>query len=185
MKKITFVTGNQKKLEQMRTLLPQVVGKAIDLPEIQSLDMRDIVVHKMREALALCEPPLLVEDTAFYLDCLQSRDGTPGLPGPLVKWFLHSIGNQGLFELARNAGNVRAIAHTIVAYAPNQNEIHLFEGSLAGSVVAPQTTGFGWDCILKPDGYDVVLDALSFEQRVAINHRAQAVKKLKDFLENE
>lgn len=68
-----------------------------------------------------------------------------GLPGPLIKWFLKTIGNQGLFKIAEAFKNYQAEAKTIVGYASTQGEIKYFEGVVKGTIVSPRGEGFGWD----------------------------------------
>ena len=51
MKDITFVTGNQKKADYLAKYLGfPVKHQKLDLDEIQSLDLKQIVEHKVRQA---------------------------------------------------------------------------------------------------------------------------------------
>src|SRR3989344_9469910 len=120
--KIFFITGNKKKFDEIKALLPFIEQLNIDLPEIQDIDPHNIIKNKLLEALNHKKGEFIVEDTSLYLDCLN------GLPGPLIKWFLATIGNQGLVELAEKLGNDRAEAKTIIGYAKNHEEIYFFEG---------------------------------------------------------
>ena len=62
----------------------------IDLTEIQSVDPKEIIEHKLNEAKKHMKGNLVVEDTSLYFEALN------GLPGPLIKWFLKTVGNEGL-----------------------------------------------------------------------------------------
>mgnify|MGYP000698803442 CR=1 FL=1 len=180
---ITLITGNKDKIAEVQIIMPYIQAKKFDLPEIQSLDMREIVAHKIQQALALCSAPIIVEDTAFYLDCLKNQDGSPGLPGPFIKWFLHTIGNRELFEIARLKKCTRGVAKTVVGYAPDAHSIHFFEGKVHGDVVLPEGEfGFGWSAVFKVDGCDVALNHMLIEDRVKVNQRGIAIQQLKDFL---
>ena len=103
---LTFVTGNAAKAEQLRWHLPiPLHHQAVDLPEIQSLSLEEVVGHKAREAYKVIGSPVLVEDTALSFEALK------GLPGPLIKWFLQELGNDGLCRLLRRlraTGGTRA-----------------------------------------------------------------------------
>ena len=112
-----------------------------------------------------------------YLDCIN------GLPGPLIKWFLKSMGRQGIYELCKKMGNNKAIAKTVVGYS-NGSEIKFFEGELHGEIVTPQGDNFGWDPIFKPIGHDKTLALMNVEERNAIKMRGQALRKLKEYLNN-
>lgn len=180
---ITFITGNQAKLAEVQSLLPQVQGKELDLPEIQDVDIKAIIEHKVRSALEQCSGPLIVDDTALYLECMASPDGSAGLPGPLIKWFLKTIGNAQLARCAQTMGSTRARACTMIGYADEASQIHFFEGSVTGTVVDPQgTVGFGWDHIFLPDGYTQTFAVMGFERKNQISPRAQAIQQLREFL---
>lgn len=71
MKPITFITGNPKKAEYLAKYLGfPVEHEKIDLDEIQSLDLREIVEHKVRQAYAQVRQPVLVEDVSLEFSCL-------------------------------------------------------------------------------------------------------------------
>ncbi|MCX6744320.1 MAG: RdgB/HAM1 family non-canonical purine NTP pyrophosphatase [Candidatus Parcubacteria bacterium] len=174
---IYFITGNKNKLAEVQTVLPEVEQLDIDLPEIQELDAQKIIQAKLIEALNHQQGEFIVEDTSLHLDCLN------GLPGPLIKWFLQTIGNQGLAQLAEKLGNDKAEAVTMIGYAKSQNEMQFFEGRIKGRIVNPRgETKFGWDPIFIPEGYDQTFAELGVEKKNMISMRRIALNKLKEFL---
>lgn len=71
MQPITFITGNQKKAEYLAKYLHFPVGyQKINLDEIQSLDLREIVEHKVRQAYEIIKTPVLVEDVSLEFTAL-------------------------------------------------------------------------------------------------------------------
>src|ERR1051326_9091321 len=94
-----FITGNKNKFAEINALLPKVQQLDIDLVEIQDIDPQVIIEGKLREALKHHSGEFIVDDTSLYLNCLK------GLPGPLIKWFLQTIGTDGLYELAEKLGD--------------------------------------------------------------------------------
>jgi len=183
MAQLTFITGNSGKLAEMQAFLPFVKGKKIDLPEIQSVDTKEIVRAKLSSAVQLCDGPIIVDDTAFYMECFAGKNGFQELPGPLAKWFLKTIGNTGLAEIAYKLEKTKARAQTIIGYAPNKKDFYFFEGVTFGNVVAPQgTSGFGWDHIFVPRGFAQTFAKMGIEQKNKISPRAQSAQKLKQFL---
>ena len=48
----------------------EVLHEKIDLDEIQSLDLREIVEHKVRQAYEKIKKPVLVEDTSLRFEAL-------------------------------------------------------------------------------------------------------------------
>lgn len=172
-----FITGNKHKFAEVQAILPQVEQLDIDLPEIQEIDAKEIIKAKLLEALKHQFGELIVEDTSLYFEALN------GLPGPLIKWFRKTLGNQGLAELVAKYGNNRAQAKTLIGYARSTEEIYFFEGVLAGRIVPPSgNSDFGWDPIFLPDGYDKTFAELSAEEKNQISMRRLAVNQLKEFL---
>jgi len=173
-----FITGNKNKFSEVKAIIPNVEQLDIDLPEIQDIDAKKIIRAKLLEALNYKQAEFIVEDTSLYFECLN------GLPGPLIKWFMKTIGNDGLFNIAEKLGNNKAEAKTIIGYAKNPKEIYYFEGSVEGKIVSPRgKSGFGWDPIFQPEGFSKSFAELTPEEKNKISMRRIALNKLKEFLE--
>ena len=178
--KLYFITGNKNKLEEVKSVLPEVEQLDIDLPEIQEIDPKKIIEAKLKEALNHAKGEFIVEDTSLYLDCLN------GLPGPLIKWFLKTVGNIGLYNLADRFSNNKAKAVTMIGYARSHEEIYFFEGIVEGKIVSPRgPDSFGWDPVFIPDGYKKTFAEMGKEEKNKISMRKMAATKLKEFLENK
>lgn len=175
---IYFITGSKNKFSEVQSILGEVEQFDIDLLEIQEIDARELIKYKLREALNHKQENFIVEDTSLYLDCLN------GLPGPLIKWFLKTIGNKGLYEITQKLGNNRAQAKTIIGYSNSNGEVNFFEGILNGEIVSPRgENGFGWDAIFKPDGHEKTFAQITSDEKNEISTRRSAVNKLKEFLD--
>jgi len=173
-----FITGNKNKLKEVKTVLPNIKQLDIDLPEIQEIDAKIIIKEKLLEASNHVKGEFIVEDTSLYLDCLN------GLPGPLIKWFMKTIGNEGLFNLVEKFGNNKAEAKTIIGYAKNHGEIYFFEGVIKGTIIAPEAkSDFGWDPVFKPDNFNKSFAEMTKNEKNSISMRRLALNKLKEFLE--
>ncbi len=173
-----FITGNKNKFEEVKKILPNVSQLDIDLPEIQDIDAQAIIKAKLEEAFNHAEGEFIVEDTSLYLDCLN------GLPGPLIKWFLQAMGNEGLVDMVEKLRNDNAVARTIVGYAKGRDKIEFFEGVVEGKIVSPKaTTGFGWDPIFLPDSHEKTFAEMTMEEKNEVSMRRIALDKLKVFLE--
>ncbi len=180
--KIFFITGNQNKYQEVKVILSNVEVEMldIDLPEIQSLDSHQIIQHKVTEAFTHHAGPFMVEDTGLYLS------GLNGLPGPLVKWFLDTVGPMGIYKLAETFGDFRAEAKATIGFAMSPNEIEFFEGVIPGTIVPPRgNQGFGWDEIFCPNGFPKSFGEMTKKEKNAISHRKLSVTKLSDFLRRE
>ncbi|MFH1366739.1 MAG: RdgB/HAM1 family non-canonical purine NTP pyrophosphatase [Patescibacteria group bacterium] len=177
---IYFITGNKNKLKEVKLILPGVEQLDIDLPEIQEIEGKKIIENKLSEAFNHANGEFIVEDTSLYLNCLK------GLPGPYIKWFLRTIGRDGLAEIAEKYGDDRAEAKTIIGYAKNRKEIYFFEGAVKGRIVRPRgESDFGWDPIFLPDGHDITFAEMSREEKTEISMRRKALNKLDEFLRKQ
>jgi len=175
---IYFITGNENKFQEVKTLLPGIKQLKLDLEEIQEVDPHKIIQAKIQQAFKHKKAPFIIEDTSLYLDCLN------GLPGPLIKWFLEKLGTQGIYNLAQKLGNNKAQAKTIIGYAKSKKEILFFEGIIEGEIVPPSgPTNFGWNPLFKPKGYNKTFQEMTLEEKNKISMRKLAVEKLKHYLE--
>jgi inosine triphosphate pyrophosphatase len=175
-----FITGNKNKFLEIKSYIPSLQQFDKDLPEIQSLSPFEIIQAKIIAAFDYQQTNFIVEDTSLYCDCLN------GLPGPLIKWFLKSIGNDGIYDLAVKLDNIKAEAKTIIGFAYNPDDIIFFEGSIKGAICPPRgKNGFGWDPIFVPSESLKTLAEMSNDEKIAISMRSIAIKKLISFIENK
>lgn len=184
---ITFVSGNPGKISEVTSILHGVTVNTtdIDLPEIQSLDPKEVIIAKLHEAFAKgAKGPLMVEDTSLMLDGLRAKKGEGGLPGPLIKWFGKTkFGWNLLPKIAGAIGDNRATAVSYIGYATSPNDIQFFKGEVAGGIVpARGTSGFGWDPIFQPDGYDKTFGQMTSEEKNELSMRRMALEKLRESL---
>lgn len=172
-----FLTGSRDKVAEMRAILGDVEQLDIDLPEVQEIDAHKIIEAKLVEAQKHHQGALIVEDTSLYLDALG------GLPGPLIKWFMKTVGNEGLFKMVQAFDNYGAEAKTIMGYADGTGGLEFFEGTVYGTIVEPRgAKGFGWDPIFEPRGTGKTFAELSAEEKNTYSMRRLAAEKLKEFL---
>ncbi|XP_050219982.1 inosine triphosphate pyrophosphatase [Mercurialis annua] len=174
---VTFVTGNAKKLEEVRAIIGKSIplrSMKIDLPELQG-EPEEISKEKARLAAAKVKGPVLVEDTCLCYNALK------GLPGPYIKWFLDKTGVEGLHKLLDGFEDKSAYALCVFSFAlgPDSEPI-VFEGKTMGKIVAPKgPRDFGWDPVFQPDGYDLTFAEISKEEKNKISHRYRALSLVK------
>lgn len=175
---IYFITGNKEKFSEAKNIIPELKQLDIDLPEIQETDAKEIIKEKLKEATNHKQAEFIVEDTSLCLNALN------GLLGPLIKWFLKKLGNEGIYEIVSKTGDNIAEAKTIIGYS-NQKKIYFFEGRVKGKIVKPKNdNGFGWDPIFIPEGKNKRFSEMSKEDKNNISMRSKAFKKLKKFLKH-
>jgi len=145
MQTITFITGNQKKAEYLQKYLwLRIEHIKLDLDEIQSLDLREIVEHKVRQAYEKIGKGVLVEDVALIFEDFGM------LPWPFIKFFEKEIWLEKLCKMIQGE-NRNAIAKCTFGYFDGAN-IEFFEWEIRGTIaISPRWSGgFGWDQIFIP-----------------------------------
>ena len=172
---LLFVTGNSGKVREVEAILGHPVRRvALDLPEIQSLDVAEVAAAKAEAAWRAVGRPVFVEDTGLYLD------GLAGLPGALVRWFLATIGPGGICDLLRVGADRAATARTVIALRDDRG-VQLFAGATRGAVplVPTGTGGFGWDAVFRPDGAERTFAEMDPLEREHHSMRREAIDRLR------
>ena len=178
METLTFITGNPGKVSLLKQYLDfPVVHRSIDLIEVQSLDLATIVEHKVKEAYRQVGEPVLVEDTSLRFHALGR------LPGPLIKWFLAELGTNGLCRLLDNYADRSAVAEVLYGLYDGQS-FQTFSGTVEGAIaLAPRgSSGFGWDVIFIPTGFEKTWAEMKEEEIRADSMRRVALCKLEAYL---
>jgi non-canonical purine NTP pyrophosphatase (RdgB/HAM1 family) len=177
--KITFVTGNSEKLREVREILNdmEIVGENIDLNEIQELDGKKVAISKAELAYGIIKKPLIVEDTSLYIKSWK------GLPGTFNKWFMKTVGNEGILKMLSGFGDKSATAETVIVYKDDAS-LKIFDGITEGSIseTIRGENGFGWDKIFVPKGSDKTQAELTASEKNGISSRRKALEKLKKYL---
>jgi len=159
-----FITGNQSKADYIASVTHIDVGhQKIDLDEIQSVDPREIVEHKVRQAFGIVNAPVFVEDASLGFTALD------GLPGPFVKFFAGSKnGYENMCRMLDSFTDRGAMAVVTYGYYDG-NQLMITSGELKGYIVdSPKGEGgFGWDTIFSAEGDDgLTLAQLPDDERV-------------------
>jgi len=178
--RLLFATTNANKLREARGILGvEIEGVSLDLPEPQALDVAEVAAAKAlaaREALGRPDAPVLVEDSGIVFGAWN------GLPGALTKWFLGSVGNEGMLRMLAGEPDRSARAVCAVAVAlPDGDAPRVFVGEVAGSVAeAPRGAGgFGWDPIFVPEGGAETYAELGSRKHLD-SHRARALRAARE-----
>ena len=187
MRTIYVITGSQNKAAEYARIFSDVPDirfeqKSIDLDELQELDTRKIIEHKLKEAARHVKGEFIIDDVSFGLGCLN------GFPGPLIKWVQQAIGDEGIYELVKKYPDHSAAAKCTIGYcnsAIEPNVFEMFETEAAGKIVElKEGKGhkFGFDRIFMPEGHDRRFSEMEIEEKNRISHRGKAAEKLKKFL---
>ena len=175
---ITVVTTSADKLTEIN----QILGtnhkvSTVDIPEIQSLNLDEVITDKARKAYQIVKKPVLVEDISFEIKDLKN------LPGTFIKFFLQTLGTEGTVALVRNNDTTTKVTAAVAIY--NGKNLKIFKGEIWGTL-SPRDRGhygFGFDKIFIPKGYNQTLGEMPPSLKNQISHRAKALKKVKAFLQ--
>ena len=176
MQSITFITGNQKKADYLaKYLWFPIEHMKLDLDEIQSLDLREIVEHKVRQAYEKCGKPVLVEDTSLEFTALGR------LPWTFIKFFLSELGLQKVCDLL--SAERTSIARTTYWYYDG-SRLEFLEWHLDGNIsTSPRgKTGFAWDQIFIPHWSDRTSAELDDTEYERFYLEVKPLKKVREFL---
>lgn len=144
-----FATSNPHKHQELQAILGVPVTRIdIDLPEIQALDVIEVVRAKAIQAYEQTGKVVLVEDTGLGFAAWH------GLPGALMRWFLQSVGNEGLCRMMAGETNRAAVAKTAIGMFDGR-EVVVCHGEVPGTISQQPAgdNGFGWDAIFQPNGH--------------------------------
>ena len=177
---ITFITGNQNKADYLARYLGFPVEHIkVDLDEIQSLDLKEIVEHKVKQAYEKIQSPVIVEDVSLEFEALG------GLPGPFIRFFVERVDFETVCSMIH--GKTRQVTARCVFGYYDGTTLELFEGRLGGQIAETPAgeNGFGWDKIFIPEGYTVTRAQLSEEDDQKTYVQFKPFAALKKFLETK
>ena len=153
--------------------------QSLDIDEIQSADAAIVAEHKARQAFAVLQKSVLVEDS--YLACPALGD----MPGPFVKFFV-GPGNkvEVLARMLDGFSDRRAYLGAVYCYFDG-TVLRTFDVRLHGQISQELRgkNGYGWDQIFQPDGYDNRTCAeLSDDEFLQVYNQTEGFRALKAFL---
>lgn len=176
---VTFITGNQNKADYLAKYLGvPVKHQKVNLDELQSLDLCEIVEHKVKQAYDAVGSPVLVEDVALEFSALGR------FPGTFIKFLVDEVPFETICRMLDGLDRT-AVARCVFGYYDGA-EVKLFEGSLKGAIATQPAgeNGFGWDKIFIPEGYTVTRAELGEDDDQKTYTTIKPFAELKEYLES-
>lgn len=192
--KIVFATNNSHKLEEIR----QILGESIEVLSLADINCHEDIpetaptiegnaMMKARYVYDKYGTPCFADDTGLEVESL---DGAPGV------YSARYAGGEGhdseanmrkLLHELEGKENRRAQFRTVIALIEQKDGkpvAHTFEGKIEGHISDEKrgTSGFGYDPIFVPEGYEQSFAELGNEIKNKISHRARAVARLAEYL---
>ncbi|OGD91454.1 hypothetical protein A3E14_00275 [Candidatus Curtissbacteria bacterium RIFCSPHIGHO2_12_FULL_41_13] len=173
---LVVVTTSKDKIAEIN----QILGtnhkiSTLDIPEIQSLDLDEVISHKAEDAYKIINKPVLVEDISLEIKALK------GLPGTFIKFFLQTVGTEGTVKMIGSAKTDTKVTAAVAIY--DGKDLRIFKGTIYGTL-SPKNRGpygFGFDKIFIPRGYTKTFAQMPPSLKNKISHRAKALRKVKEY----
>ncbi len=188
-KKIVFATNNAHKLREIRAIL----GCDFDVISLKELEIYEDIpetsdtlpgnaLQKAEFVFKRTGLDCFADDTGLEVDSLNGEPGVYSARYAGEEASFDDNMNKLLTELG-NETNRQARFRTVIALIMNNQE-HFFEGSVEGEILREKVggSGFGYDPIFQPKGYNQSFAEMSEELKNEISHRGLAVQKLEAFL---
>jgi non-canonical purine NTP pyrophosphatase (RdgB/HAM1 family) len=162
-----LLTGNSDKFKDFEQVLDElgveIVVKKLELLEIQSLQMEEVMLYKAKQAFEIMEKPCLVDDTCIVFNAYS------GFPGVMTKYVLKTIGKKGIQKLL-DGESKEAEMHCYMGY---------WDGRELKMVVGKSKGLMDMDKAVK--NVKMPLNDW-FVPKEKMLHRKNAIEKLKDIL---
>lgn len=189
-KRLVFATNNAHKLEEIRAIL----GNSIEI-----LSLADIHCHAdIPETADTLEGNARQKSRYVYehygLDCFADDTGLEveslgGAPGVYSARYADGQGHDSQANMNKllkemEEKNVRKAQFRTIISLIEKGEERQFEGIVKGQITREKRgeSGFGYDPIFQPDGYETTFAELGSDIKNRISHRARAVAALCDYL---
>jgi XTP/dITP diphosphohydrolase len=188
---LVFATNNKHKIEEVQHLLKdnfklrslQDINCTEELPETGDT-LESNALQKARYVHQQFGVNCFADDTGLEIEALNGRPGVYSARYAGEKKSAEKNIEKVLSEM-KNVHHRSAYFKTIISLIINDKE-YLFKGKVNGEISTDLKgkKGFGYDPIFIPNGYNKSFAEMSLEEKNKISHRAVAVKKLAEFLNN-
>ncbi len=187
--KLVFATHNKNKLKEVKALMPSHIN-LLSLTDIGCFEEIPETANTI-EGNALLKAnfvkdnygyPCFADDTGLEVASLNNE------PGVYSARYAGSENNAeaNMYKLLKNLenkSNKEARFKTAISLVMDTQE-RLFLGICEGEITSDKRgdSGFGYDPIFQPKGYDITFAEMTLAQKSEISHRGKAVRLLINFL---
>ncbi|MEW5798194.1 MAG: RdgB/HAM1 family non-canonical purine NTP pyrophosphatase [Bacteroidota bacterium] len=192
MNKLLLATNNKHKVEEISHLLADLQWDILSLREVPNAPVTDEdqptiegnALKKAREAFRSTGILSLADDTGLECYFLELNPGVVSARYAGEK-ASYADNNKKLLRALKGVPprHRNARFRTVVAIV-GKNIEKIFEGRVEGRIleVPRGTNGFGYDPLFVPRGYDRSYAEMTINEKNNLSHRAEALRKAKEFL---
>lgn len=186
---LIFASHNENKVTEIREILTGKI-KLLSLNDIgffdeieeNGLSLEENAKIKAETIYNKTGKNVFADDTGLFVEAL---DGAPGVYSARYADTGDSKDNiKKLLNELHGQKNRSAYFKTLICLFW-KDEIHFISGEIHGQITEEQKgkSGFGYDPVFLPDGYNMNFAEMDLKQKNEISHRARAVQKLINFVE--
>ena len=191
-RKLVFATNNAHKLEEVAAIL----GDQVELLSLNDIGCQTDIPETAEtlEGNALLKSSYIYKN--YHLDCFADDTGLEvetlnGAPGVYSARYAGGEGHDAQANMLKllheldGKENRKAQFRTAISLILDGKE-YLFEGVIKGEIIKEKRgdSGYGYDPVFMPEGYDRTFAELGNDIKNQISHRALAVQKLCEFLQS-
>ncbi len=193
MLELCFATNNQNKLSEIR----QMLGKTLRILSLHDINCREEDIPENQKTLEgnSLEKAWYIYDKyglrSFADDTGLEVDALNGEPGVYSARYAGPQKNNSqnialLLEKLNNAPNRKARFRTVITLFLTEQPLQ-FEGIVNGMITdkIAGDSGFGYDPVFIPEGYQKTFAQLSMAEKNRISHRGFAFRKLVDYVHSK
>lgn len=197
MKTLVLASNNAHKLQEIRAILEGMyevkslkeIGCNDDIPET-GITFAENALQKAQYIKDHYGYDCFADDSGLQVEALNNEPGVYSaryavMNGKEPLPTKDEANMDLLLERLADKENKKACFRTSIALVMG-GETHFFDGVVEGHIISEKrgSEGFGYDPIFVPEGYDQTFAELGSDIKNGISHRARAMAKLVDFLNN-
>lgn len=192
-KKLVFATNNAHKLEEIKSIL----GDKVEILSLADIDCHADIPETADTLEGNARQKAMYVYTHYGMDCFADDtglevDALEGAPGVHSARYASEKGHDSqanmekLLREMEEKNDRKAQFRTIISLI-EKGEEKQFEGIVRGEILRERkgNSGFGYDPVFRPEGYDKTFAELGNEIKNKISHRARAVAALCEYLSKE
>ena len=192
-KKLVFATNNAHKLEEIKNIL----GDKVEILSLADIDCHTDIPETADTLEGNARQKAMYVYTHYGMDCfaddtgleVDALEGAPGMHSAQYASEKAHDSHANMEKLLREMeekNDRKAQFRTIISLI-EKGEEKQFEGVVRGEILRERkgNSGFGYDPVFRPDGYDKTFAELGNEIKNKISHRARAVAALCEYLSKE
>ncbi len=186
---LVFATNNKHKLEELQA----IIGDKIKLLSLEDISCNEEIPEEQptlegnanQKATYIFEKfgyPCFADDTGLEIEALNGEPGVYSARYAGEEKSAEANMNKVLAMLAEKS-NRKAHFRTVISLIISGKE-NQFEGIVKGEILAQKKgdSGFGYDPIFQPNGFETTFAEMSLSDKNKISHRGRAVEKLVEYL---